>query len=96
MGKRIKEVLILENLAKEKGWENLQWLSFPGDWFLKQIGKSGFITEKTKYTLCGRPKNYNGFASDYTEPILVGIRSKFEIVGYKWVEGNITKKYVRD
>ena len=94
--KRVKDVKRLEELAREKGYTGLIWYSCCEN-FTKET-KKGFEDEKTKFVLCGCPKNYDGPFSDYNEEILVEVvtENRLETRGYKWADGRHVKKWVME
>ncbi len=84
MNKRILEKSKIENIVKKFGWTNLRW--GPGDDrvspFLRRINRYHYVNENTGLILYGRPKNYEGIYSDYTEEIIVEIRNKERLLYY--------------
>lgn len=90
----------VEEVVRRRGWTNIEWGS--GDNKLNPFMRCRnrhYTVENVRFILRGRPKDYiNPTDPYYWEDIAVEIMSKGyrETKGYKWVKGQITKKYIRE
>jgi len=92
---RVKDVKRLEELAREKEYTNLRWFSLPD---LMKKTKKGTAWERTKFVLCGRPKDYRGPYSDYNETILAQVmdEKRLKTQGYKWTNRDMVTNWVME
>ena len=65
----------IEKILKRAGWMDVRWLPHSVDSYRKNI----------HWQLCGRPPDYKGIYSDYSETAVYQIINKrFEHVRYTW------------
>lgn len=87
--KRVLSKKRIEEIAKEKGYIDLEWLSSPisPSGCLKKTRETyySYDYEKTKYVLYGRPVDYNGIYEDYNEPIFAQVVNGSKTRGYRRV-----------